>query len=301
MKPIAIALLLLFFGNIVDAQQVIGAFPQMDGGFEAQTVATLPGTPNSHTPLQNFWSRATNSGGGSSAIFSTGARSGTNRISVVNTSIASTTNSRTILSSISSITSGKSYIIQFYCKAADSTTFPNTKLQVGLSSDTVSATFKTFIPVGNPAAYNKYFVVDTSLAVNSNNGFAAIKISSDPTNNAKFLDIDDWVVYPGTELDTLSPSNPGPALVSNPTATSLDVSWVPSADIDGGGYLVIRYSSDPTNEPNPNVNGIYQVGNTIGNGTVAISIADACGNSLSAGSFTVQTANPCTTPSVQIK
>lgn len=37
----------------------------------------------------------------------------------------------------------------------------------------------------------------------------------------------------------------------------------------------------------------------ISNGTVSITITDACGNSISAGSFTVVTANPCSTPAAQ--
>lgn len=270
MKPIAIALLLLFFGNIVDAQQVIGAFPQMDGGFEAQNSGSLISTASSSTPDGSFWSRGGTSGSGNAAIDSANARSGAKYITVINTKNNINTSPRTYLSPASPVISGTSYVIQFYAKATDGINFPNTTIQVGLSSATgTTASYKTFTPTGNPAIFTKYYLIDTSNALTNNNGFGAVKISSNTANLGYALDIDDWVVYLGTDADTIAPINPGPAMVNNPTGTTLDASWTASSDVDSGGYLVIRYTVNPTNEPNPNVNGIYKVGNTIGSGVVA--------------------------------
>ncbi len=254
-------------------QQAIGSFSQMDGGFEGQGIGTLGSTASSSTPADGIWKRGGSSGGGNATIITQGARSGAQYISVVNTYITNNTSPRTYLSpftSINPIQPSTSYVIQFYAKASDNANFPNTTIQLGLSAATgTAAKYTPFIPTGSPSAFTKYIVIDSSNTAASNNGFSAIKISSNTANTGKAMDIDDWVIYPGNAADTVAPADPGAATVSNPLGTSLDVSWNPSADVDGGGYVVIRYLTNPTPELNPNVNGIYKVGNSIGNGTVA--------------------------------
>ncbi len=269
LKSIAATIMLLLI-NHANAQQSIGSFPQMDGGFEGQNVGTLISTGSSSTPDATFWARGGTSGAGNATIVSSGARSGSNFITVVNTKNTVNTSPRTYVSPASPVLSSNSYVIQFYCKATDGVNFPNTTLQAGLSSATgTAAAYKTFIPTGAANVFSKYYVIDSSTSTAPNNGFSAIKISSNTANLGYALDVDDWVVYPGTAIDTLPPAVPGNASVMNPTGTSLNVSWGNASDVDGGGYLVIRYTSNPISEPNPNVNGIYQVGNTIGNGVVA--------------------------------
>ncbi|MDR3651446.1 MAG: DUF6383 domain-containing protein [Paludibacter sp.] len=82
------------------------------------------------------------------------------------------------------------------------------------------------------------------------------------------LYVDDVCMYNG-DVDTTPPDAPTAAVVSNPTSHSLDISWTPpTTGVDGGGYLVVRDTIDPTTAPNPN--GIYGVGNTISAGMTVV-------------------------------
>jgi len=72
--------------------------------------------------------------------------------------------------------------------------------------------------------------------------------------------IDDVAMYTGS-VDTTAPNSP-----TLPSATvgnaQLTLSWTAaSGDVDGGGYMVVRGTSDPTAAPN--VNGIYATGNNV--------------------------------------
>ncbi len=268
-KKLLVLSFLFCFSQFIYGQQYIGTFSQMDGGYEGQSVGALSSTASSSTPDVTVWSRGGTSGAGNATIVTGGARTGDQYITVVNTKNTVNTSPRTYLSPASPVGTSVSYVIQFYCKATDGVNFPNTTLQAGVSAATgTTAVYTTFVPSGNPAVFTKTSVIVTSPAVATNNGFAAIKISSNTVNNLKSMDIDDWVVYPGSALDETAPSDPGLAAASNPTATTLDVNWAAAADVDGGGYVVVRYTSNPSAEPNPNSNGIYKTGNAIGTGKV---------------------------------
>lgn len=70
--------------------------------------------------------------------------------------------------------------------------------------------------------------------------------------------IDDMAIYSGG-VDNAAPNSATAASTSNPTTNSLNLSWTAaSGGVDGGGYLVVRGTVDPTTAPN--VNGIYAVG-----------------------------------------
>jgi hypothetical protein len=257
------------FGLGVYAQQYIGTFPSIDGGYEGQIVGALSSTASSSTPSLAEWVRGGTSGSGNATINTSGARTGNQFITVVNTKNTVNTSPRSYLSPMAAIQTSTSYVIQFYCKASDGINFPNTTLQAGLSPATgTAALYSTFTPSGNPAVYTKNYVVVNSAAIAAANGFSAVKISSNTTNTGKSLDIDDWVVYPGTTVDEIAPLAPATASTANPSGTTMEINWDAVADVDGGGFVVIRYASDPNGQPEPNVNGIYKTGNTIGNGTV---------------------------------
>ena len=84
------------------------------------------------------------------------------------------------------------------------------------------------------------------------------------------FDIDDVVIYAGA-ADVTAANSPGTVTVNNPTISSLDVSWVAaSGGVDGGGYVVVRYDTNPNVDNDPNQNGIYAIGNTTTNGTGAL-------------------------------
>ena len=51
-------------------------------------------------------------------------------------------------------------------------------------------------------------------------------------------------------------------------SNSMTVSWgIPSGGVDSGGYVVVRFTSNPNADNDPNQNGIYAIGNTFTNGT----------------------------------
>lgn len=260
-------------GSSLFAQQIIGFFPQMDGGFEGQSLGSLPSTSSSSSPSVGQWARGGISGSGNATILSSGARTGAQYISVLNSKTSDNISPRTYLTPAifsAPILPATSYVIQFYCKATNNLNFPNTTLQAGLSSAKgTPASYATFVPAGSPNVYTKVNVVVVSPTILSDTGFSAVKVSSNTTNLSYALDIDDWVVYPGTALDNTPPSVPGAATTSDPSGKTLNVQWAASADVDGGGYMVVRYTADPAAQPLPNENGVYNLGNTIGSGTVA--------------------------------
>jgi len=97
--------------------------------------------------------------------------------------------------------------------------------------------------------------------------FAAFRTASAMSSA---MEIDDFVAYAGTVVDVTAPDAPTILSFGTATATQMPISWTaPGTGIDGGGYLVMRYTADPTGQPDPNVNGIYAVGSEIGTGVVA--------------------------------
>ncbi len=264
-------MLLMLINHQLFAQQVIGTFPKMDGGFEGQTVGSFINAGSSSTPDSLIWTKSS-SGSGSPSISTSKPRTGSKYAIFGNTFTTNTSGPRTFLSPFASVSANTSYVIQFYCKASNDTTFPNTTLSPGLSTASgTSPTYTTVSPSGNANAYTKYTVTVTTVSTTPSNGYSAFKIGSSTTNNGKFLDVDDWVVYAGNAADVTAPANPGNASAARSLSfnNAIDVNWGASSDVDGGGYLVVRYTVNPTSEPNPNANGIYAVGNTIGNGTIA--------------------------------
>lgn len=92
---------------------------------------------------------------------------------------------------------------------------------------------------------------------------ANIGIGIVSVNNSGQFYIDDFVVYAGS-VDNTAPNSPGSVTVNNPTTSSLDVSWgAASGGVDGGGYVVVRFASNPGANDDPNQNGIYAVGNSV--------------------------------------
>ena len=78
-------------------------------------------------------------------------------------------------------------------------------------------------------------------------------------------------MYDGTAVDETAPDAPTSPSITVASLTALTVSWTaPTSGVDGGGYLVVRGTSDPTILPN--VNGIYAVGNTVAAGQTVVYI-----------------------------
>lgn len=248
-------LIVALAGNSVFGQQVIGSFPAQDGGFEGQTIGSLTTTSST----TSWWLSASLTG----SIVGTGARTGSK---YSNISMSGTSHRTLRGPAIQTFVAATSYTIQFYYKGdknADGTSdYGDIRGGINGSSFTYG-TYTTNINTGSN--WVKYTASVTPGAATST-GHAVVSIleASGKTNE---VDIDDVVIYAGS-VDNTAPNSPGTVSVSNPTATTLDVSWgAASGGVDGGGYVVVRYAVNPNADNDPNTNGIYAVDNTHTNGT----------------------------------
>ncbi|MGQ7947544.1 T9SS type A sorting domain-containing protein [Flavobacterium sp. WC2509] len=250
--------LMLLCSNLSFGQQTIGEFPVMDGGFETQTISSMG--KNIADPVE--WTISTNTAPTKSIITNAAsARSGSKYASFSN----GTTGSARLQTPIAStLATGTKYTVQYYFKAGTS---PLAYLTGAIYSNgnSTNAPIITKPTIG-------LFVVDTWIKayatftsnVTAGTGtavFASPRING-TTNTTDIINIDDFVVYAG-DIDETAPNAP-----SAVTVNGLDVSWTAAAGgVDGGGYVVVRYASQPASDNNPNQNGIYKVGNIFTSGT----------------------------------
>jgi hypothetical protein len=240
-------------------KQIIGNFPFMDGGFEGQSIGSL-GTSLSTT----LWSRQSQSGA-SSTIVNTGPRSGVNSASVTSASTAS----RNLQSPQSAVAAdgpaiSTSYVVQYFVKNASSVN----SFQGGVTTNgTSNPVYSTAATLSANATWAK----QTHILSTGSTALSSCGIGIAGRAAAGSFEVDDFVIYPGTSVDIAAPNSPGTALVSDATTTSQKVNWgAASGGVDGGGYVVIRYTTSPNADNDPNQNGIYAVGNTTSNGTDAL-------------------------------
>lgn len=281
------------------AQQTIGAHPTIDAGFENQS-ASLTGTslpsqsstaPNTSTTA---WAYSISGNGQVKAVFSTGGYGGPKYLSVGKlnpTSNTSTTAVSNVISSGTFLPSTK-YIYQFHYKVNAGAI--DTASYVFISADNTSGTrASSFLnSLTTNTTWTKYTRVITTGANQTTLGTVGIVVKMVGTatgSNSGVLDVDNMVVYPADDQNNPTPDVAAPDAPTSVSATSgpsvVNVSWsAPSSGVDGGGYLVVRYTSDPSAEPDPLQNAVYKVTatNTIGNGTVvyvgtATSFSDGTG------------------------
>jgi hypothetical protein len=244
--------LMLLCSNLSFAQQIIGEFPGMNGGFE------VPQQPvNSITPHATNWTISTTTSTTKEITTNPAtARSGSNYISFSNASTGSTRLQSPIANTLANDTE---YTVQYYFKAAVS---PIAFLTGAIYFNTTN-TKKTI--TANPSAFTpntwiKASATFTSHATATGTKFASPRIEG-ITNTTEVISVDDFVVYAGP-LDETAPNAPSEVKVNG-----LNVSWTATTSADVAGYVVVRYASQPATDNNPNQNGIYQVGNTFTSGT----------------------------------
>ena len=257
LKLTAIFFALLLISGQSWGQQVIGSFPYMNGGFEGQSTGALLTTLSSTN-----WTRQ-NQTGASSSIVTTSPRSGVNYATVTNV----TTVSRGLQSpqltpfvAGSTTTASTAYVVQYFVKNAATVA----SFQGGVTTNgTSNPGYSTAATLAINASWTKQtHLLSTSSTAVTSSGLAIIGRSSAGT-----FDVDDVVIYAGSAVDVTAPNSSGTVTVSNATTSSLDVSWgAASGGVDGGGYVVVRYASDPGTGNDPNQNGIYAVGNTVATG-----------------------------------
>ncbi|PXY44192.1 T9SS sorting signal type C domain-containing protein [Flavobacterium hydrophilum] len=256
---------LLFIGTQTSwGQQPIGT-GQFDGGFEGAVLHTAALTQT--TPDATKW--AYDSGNlSTSAIVddASKARSGSKSVAF---NFIGTTAGKYIMSpqlspalvggdGISIV--GSSYTVQYFVKTAN---LANIKGALYVSGRTSSITTTGAVDANGWAKITyTYLPAATNFTPAANKTWAGFgnNVNSNFTGS-----VDDFVVYQGAVDIT------APASASTPVVSGLNVSWTASADVDGGGYVVVRYSTNPNADNDPNQNGVYAVNNIITNGTGSLS------------------------------
>lgn len=239
-------------------QQVIGSYPDMNGGFEA--IGLIENSVFSSAQAGKW---VKNNSSTTIAEESTVVRSGSKSLLITN----NTTTGRRVWSPLISVSSTTSNVtIQFFRRVGNTTDTQQSQAGIGNGTTTGEATSSTY---GTPLAANTWEKFTYTRNSWTFTDIAGV-IFTRQTGTGGNLYIDDFVVYNGA-VDNTAPNAPGTVSVNNATASSLDVSWLAaSGGVDGGGYVVVRYSANPNADNDPNQNGIYAVGNTITNGTGAL-------------------------------
>lgn len=243
--------------------QNIGSFADITGGFEDDTPGTIPVQSSIATGTQTTnWTLSASIA--TRTLSATGGRSGPQYAKVSTTSTVSRFQSPTVNTS-GSIVNATSYTIQFYYRTAGATAFTNGQNNISPDGTGSPGTYTAVALAGTNGAWAKVTQSQTSgsSAASPKYGIAIFRLNG---ASAVDLDLDDYVIYAGA-ADTIAPNAPTAPAIGSPTTTSLPVSWTAaSGGVDGGGYIVVRGTSDPTTAPN--TNGIYKTGNAIGTGTV---------------------------------
>ncbi len=258
--------LILICTNTSWGQQVIGSYPMMDGGFEGQTVGTVPDIDASATTPTTNWTKGIPNTNCTvpvtTAISSSGGRTGS-KYAVVHVNCTSV--NRQLISP------------QLY----DATTFPNSadgtytfqywvRNSSNIGASGVGVGTATAVGMGNfvantTASWTKQTVTVTPNSTSNLNSQANFRCKLTSAGTGGF-DVDDVVVYFGA-ADASAPLAASGGAVSGTT-----ISWsAASGGVDGGGYMVVRYASNPIIDQDPNQNGIYAKGLTITNGTNGVS------------------------------
>ncbi len=265
-------LLLAFIMTLVvpvSAQQVIGSFPVLEGGFETGTPTTQSSTTVAPTTQLVNWTGANTST--LPSINTTIVRSGSRSLQWVSSSTSHVLFSRSANST--EIADNTSYVVQFYWYKGFSGSARPFTVALGPGGTTGLGTAGPFTlgvsAVSTDWTKQSAVITTGSVAGTPKYGLIRLSFSSGSFGTAPGYLFDDFCVYPGTAPDVTAPGDVVSPQITGYSASSLDISWTaPGSGVDGGGYVVVRYPSDPTGQPSPNTNGIYSVGNSIGTGTV---------------------------------
>lgn len=246
------------------AQQVIGSFPQMDGGFEGQTAGALTVTSVATGVQRTDWT--VQNAAPTATINASGGRSGSKYVTFGSSS-ATAYRLQSPTAGASAIATSTSYTVQVYYRIPSGTT-AGTNFQRAISNDGTASPGAYSTATGLPVNGNAWTQLQTTVTSGTSSATPRYGVGVMRYNTASAVNVefDDYVIYAGA-ADNTAPASAGTVTVSNATATSLDVSWGAAASVDGGGYMVVRYSVNPNADNDPNQQGIYAVGNTITNGT----------------------------------
>jgi hypothetical protein len=257
-------------------EQTIGSFSYMDGGFEGQITGDLQSfasTTSTTTWTRDASSTVTPANGYSKIINDLTARTGNKYAKGIidNTGQAQ----KALISPNTNVAgafpaSGSTYIVQYYIRKSNSN-----KLDSAIGSGGNTSPIAPYVILtSSNTGWQKVCVLVTSSGQITNpvapatpayQTFVSPGRLKAPAATVVTYEMDDVVVYAGTTLSDVDITEPDAA--SGGAVAGTTVSWTASPNVDGGGYMVVRYASNPNLDNDPNVNGIYGVGNTITNGT----------------------------------
>lgn len=255
----------------INQKQLIGLFPTMEGGFENQPAGAVATTaPAAATNLmQTVWT--TN---GSGNIINNGtARTGSNYFTYTSTS-GSTKNVYSPTVTTPNLIKNTKYIVQYYYRTATPVT-GNTVSGLLAVADSINFTtnYNTIAYTGTGTAWAKTALpYSVNPAYNHTYSWGGLRFNGGGAAIVKPFDVDDLVIYAADDQANPSADNSAPDAATSPAAVtgtngSINISWAaPATGADGGGYVVVRSTS--TIQPALNTNGIYSIGNSIGNGNV---------------------------------
>ena len=276
----------LLVSKQLSAQQAIGSNPNIDAGFENQSAGSVPvGNPNTSTTA---WSYVSSGNGQIRLVTATGGYGGPKYFSVGKS--APTTNTSTTansnISSTNTFLANTKYIAQFHYK--QNAGIPDTASFVFISLDGTSANRdKTNITLGTPVNWTKFTTIITTnnIITPTTSGVCGMNIKLVGTANgatSAVVDFDNFVVYPADnqanpQADITAPNAPtGLSATAGPAIVNL--SWsVPSGGVDAGGYLVVRYSTNPASQTAPLQNAVYKANatNSVGTDGVVVYVGDS--------------------------
>ena len=272
-------LMLLLSTQATWSQQVIGQFPTLDGGFEAQASSGAISSSTFATGVQSaVWT--TNSA--NMGTFQTASpRTGTKYVNLNFTSTTKRFQSPTAPQD--AIVGGTVYTVQYYYRTASTVDPGGTGQKVGASSDGTSLTNMTYSSItplllATSGLWSKVqFSVTavTSTATTPKYGYVCA-FRTDQAMGAA-MDVDDFVFYAGAADNTV-PADATAASTSPASLISLNVNWTGLLNAgDGGGYVIVRSTS--ANAVTLNPNGIYAVNNTsaTGGGTIVAIVPGVAG------------------------
>ena len=251
----AFVLLCACVTNSQAQKQIIGSFPGVEGGFDNQATGSLA-TALSTT----VWSKA-NSTLVTASITTAGSgpRTGPDFATTTTNTIAGIVLQTPQAANLAANTT---YTVQFMSRNSAAVT----GLIIGIGTNGLSNTAmssSTNLTAGGSTWTLRTATLVTPATTVTSAGAGYIKTTKGT------LDVDDYVIYPGA-ADNTAPDPVTGAGTSNVTNSSVTVNWTaPVTGVDGGGYMVLRYTTDPSlGATLPNTNGIYAIGNTIGSGTI---------------------------------
>jgi hypothetical protein len=231
---------LLFLAAFFVSAQVWGqvSYLGLDGGLEGS--ATIDNATAQTAPAAGVWRKANAT---QTIANETGTiRSGANSLRVSN----STTGRRvwspnfTVGSTTSNVT------VQFYKYVANITNAQ--EVQPGILNNTEGISGAYNSPANVAGTWVKVTYTKSSSTFTTVSGLFLHRQIGTGGN----MFIDDMAVYTGG-VDNTAPNAATAASTSTPTTSSLNVGWTAAfGGVDGGGYLVVRGTSDPTTAPNVN-------------------------------------------------